>query len=102
VPLDDLPTSGLAFALVPDLTFNEPVTITVHYRPEDVEGMDENELRLYTYDWSSHLWVEADPCGGYVRDPLNNILQAAVCHFSDYALMDWPYAIYLPLIAKTP
>ena len=100
VPLDDLPTDGLAFALVPDLTFSEPVTITIHYRDSDVEQMDEDKLKLYTYDWSTGSWVEADPCGGYVRDPLNNTLEVAVCHFSDYALIGWPYALYLPLVLR--
>jgi ABC-type glycerol-3-phosphate transport system substrate-binding protein len=100
VPLDDLPTDGLAFALVPNLTFSRLVTITIHYRDSDIEGMDEDDLKLYLYEWPSNTWVEADPCGGYVRDPLNNIMQAAVCHFSDYALVDRPYAIYLPLLLK--
>jgi ABC-type glycerol-3-phosphate transport system substrate-binding protein len=100
VPLDDLPTDGLAFALVPSLSFSQPVTITIHYRDSDVEGMDEAELKLYLYDWSSNRWVDGEPCGGYLRDPLNNILQAVVCHFSDYALVDRPYAIYLPVVLK--
>jgi hypothetical protein len=95
VPLDDLPTDGLAFALVPNMTFSRPVTITIYYRDEDVAGMDETRLKLYNYDWSSGSWIEADPCGGYVTDTVNNILQAAVCHFSDYAMMDWPYGVSL-------
>jgi hypothetical protein len=97
VPLDDLPTDGLAFALVPNLTFSKPVTITINYRDSDVEGMDKDELKLYNYDWPSHSWVEANPCGGYVTDTVNRILRAIVCHFTDYALVDWPYAVYLPL-----
>ena len=100
IPLDDLPTDGLAFALVPNLSFSQPVTITIHYRASDVEGMEEAELKLYLYDWSGSRWVEGGPCGGYLRDPQNNILQAVVCHFSDYALVDRPYAIYLPVVRK--
>ena len=100
VPLDDLPSDGLAFALVPNLTFSVPVTITIHYRDTDVEGMDEGDLKLYNYDWPNHSWVEANPCGGYVTDPVNNILHAIVCHFTDYALMDWPYTVYLPLTLR--
>ena len=98
VPLEDLPTDGLAFALAPNLTFSHPVTITLHYRDEDILGMEEGDLKLYNYDWSTHSWVDAAPCGGYLRLPEENILQAAVCHFSDYGLTDWPYGIFLPAI----
>lgn len=101
VPLEDLPTDGLAFALVPSLIFSEPVTVTIHYRDEDMVGMDESTLKLYNYDWPSGSWIHADPCGGYVTDTVNNILQAAVCHFSDYAMMDWPYQVYLPLVLRS-
>jgi ABC-type glycerol-3-phosphate transport system substrate-binding protein len=100
VPLEDLPTDGLAFALVPNLSFSRPVTITLHYLDEDVVGMDEETLKLYIYDWAAATWLDADPCGGYVRDPLHNILQAAVCHFSDYALLDRPFRAYLPLALR--
>jgi hypothetical protein len=101
VPLNDLPTDGLAFALVPNLTFSRPVTITIHYRDEDIVGMDENELKLYNYDWSNNSWIDANPCGGYVRNLDNNILQAAVCHFSDYAMMHRRYKIYLPVTLRS-
>ncbi|GAG52177.1 unnamed protein product, partial [marine sediment metagenome] len=97
VPLDDLPTDGLAFALVPNLSFSQPVTISIHYRDEDIAGMDENSLRLYNYDWSINSWVDANPCDGYIRNPDDNILQAAVCHFSDYGVMDWLYRVFLPI-----
>jgi ABC-type glycerol-3-phosphate transport system substrate-binding protein len=100
VPLTDLPTEALAFALVPDLAYSRPVTITLRYRESDVQGMNEGQLKLYSFDWLSHLWVAADPCGGYVRDPLNQRFQAAVCHSGDYALMDWPYGVYLPLVSR--
>lgn len=97
VPLDNLPTGGIAFALVPNLTLNQPVTITLYYRDEDIFGIDENSLQLYNYDWPTHSWVAASPCGGYLRDPDANMLQAAVCHFSDYGLIDWSDKLYLPL-----
>ena len=100
VPLDDLPTSGLAFALAPSLSFSRPVTITIQYRNSDVEGMDESELQFYTYAWSSHQWVPANPCGGYVRDRSNNVLQAMVCHFSDYAMMEQLHFVYLPVVLR--
>jgi hypothetical protein len=98
VPLDDLPTEGLAFALVPNLTFSQPVTITIHYSDTDIVGMVEENLELYIYDWTTNEWISADPCGGYVRDLVNNILQAGLCHFSDYSLGDMKQYIFLPLI----
>lgn len=100
VPVDDLPTDGLAFALVPDLTFSQPVTITLHYRDEDIIGMDEDSLILYNYDWATNAWFSANPCGGYNRNPDNNILQAMVCHFSDYGMMDWLHKVFLPITIK--
>jgi hypothetical protein len=98
VPLDDLPTDGLAFALLPDLVFSQPVTITLYYRDEDIVGMDENMLVLYQYDWPTFSWVSAAPCGGYLRDPDNNILQAFVCHFSDYAMLEMQKKLFLPIV----
>lgn len=100
VPLNDLPTDGLAFALLPETTFSQPVTITIHYRDEDLTGMDEAHLMLYSYDWSAGLWIDATPCGGYWRDLANNILQAMVCHFSDYAMLGWANWIYLPVVLR--
>ena len=97
VPLNDLPSEGLSFALVPNLVLSVPATVTVSYRDEDVAGMDEEQLRFYNYDWPSQSWVDADPCGGYVRDAGNNELSARVCHFCDHGLMDWAFRHFLPL-----
>jgi len=78
-----------------------PVTVTIHYRDEDVVGMDENALKLYNHDWSSCSWLEEDVCGGYVTDPINDILQPAVCHSSDYAMVDWPCRVHLPVVLRS-
>ena len=100
VPVGDLPAEGLSFALIPNMVFSVPVTITIQYRDEDVTGMDETQLRLYNYNWVNNSWEDANPCGGYLRDPQNNELTAFVCHFSDHALIDWPFHNYLPVILK--
>jgi hypothetical protein len=62
--------------------------------------MDEEKLGLSLYDWSLPGWVDAAPCGGYLRDPLSNRFQAVVCHFSDYALMEQRFRIHLPLVSR--
>lgn len=101
VPLQDLPTSGLAFALVPNLSFSQPVTLTLYYRDEDVAGMDEDLLILYTYDGASGAWVDVAACGEYVRDAVNNVLQVSLCHFCDYALLEEFRRIYLPTVMNS-
>jgi hypothetical protein len=100
LPLQDLPTTGLAFNVIPYLSSNQPFTITLHYRDEDVSGMDEQSLQLYRYDWPDARWVQAEPCGGYTVYPDENIFVAWVCQLADYAVLDWPYRIYLPLTIK--
>ena len=81
-----------------NVTISSPMTITIQYNDEDVAGVDESALILYTWDGSA--WVDAQPCGGYVRDLANNVLQAVVCHFSDYVLLEETKAVYLPIILK--
>lgn len=100
VPVADLPGTGFGFAMTPDLSFAKPVTLSIRYQDEDIAGMDESMLSLYLYDWKTGTWSEADPCGGYIRDPDNNLLQAGVCHFSDYLMADRPYRSFVPYISK--
>lgn len=98
--VDDLPTNGLGFTIVPDLELSTPVTLTIEYTDDDIIGMDESSLVLYNYDWATQLWKDADPCGGYVRLPEENTLKAVVCHFSDYAMMNLLKWIHLPMIIR--
>ena len=100
VPVDDTPTTGPSFALVPETTFSTPVTITVTYTDTAVAGMAEDLLQLWIFDWDSNSWVEADPCGGYIHLPDQNTFSAGVCHFSDYALLDYGLFVYLPLVIR--
>jgi len=88
-----------AIRLEPNVSVSNPMTITIEYEDEDVAGIDESTLTLYT--WNGSQWVDAEPCGGYIRDLYNNILKIIICHFSDYVLLgERQYTIYLPIILK--
>jgi hypothetical protein len=66
----------------------KPITITIHYSDADVEGIDENDLRLYR--WTGSAWEDAattcSPPSTYVRDVDANVLRVPVCHLSRFAL----------------
>lgn len=88
-----------AIRLETNVSISSPMTMTIQYNDADIAGIDEATLTLYT--WNGNQWVDAQPCGGYFRNLTNNVLQAIICHFSDYVLLgesEWP--IYLPIILK--
>lgn len=98
-----LPTQTMvsqhAIRLETNLSFSSPMTLTIQYNEADVAGINESTLRLYT--WNGSQWVDAQPCGGYSRDLSNNILQAVLCHFSDYVLLGRSQrSVYLPVVVK--
>jgi hypothetical protein len=68
--------------------FNKPVTIQVSYSPEEVAGIDEEQLGLYYFDSALNEWVAleavADPAGDSVTV---NELNYFTLHFTLYALM---------------
>jgi hypothetical protein len=68
--------------------FNKPVTIQVSYSPEEVSGIDEEQLGLYYFDSALNEWVAldavADPAGDSVTV---NELNYFTLHFTLYALM---------------
>ena len=85
------------------LTASAPLTteiaFTVNYADEDVQGIDESTLTFYY--WNGSQWVDAEPCGDYVRDPDNNVLQVGICKLGDYVLLgNIQYTIHLPVIVE--
>ncbi|MBN2392488.1 MAG: hypothetical protein JXR84_17290, partial [Anaerolineae bacterium] len=70
---------------VPTLTFNVPITVTLHYTDTDVTGLDEAQLQLQTWDEQASAWVDA-ACGAYDRHPAENWLAVPICHLSRFAL----------------
>jgi branched-chain amino acid transport system substrate-binding protein len=88
-----------AIRLESNVSISSPMTVTVEYTGEDMAGVNEATLALYTWDGSQ--WLDAEPCGGYVRDLDNNVLRIGICHFSDYVLLgELEYRVYLPLVLK--
>jgi hypothetical protein len=91
-------------AVQPDLAFNEPVTVTIHYSGADVRVVsDENELALYWWDGTG--WTDAsktcDPPSEYVRDKVNRVLGVSICHLSRFGLFGPTHQIYLPLLLRS-
>jgi branched-chain amino acid transport system substrate-binding protein len=88
-----------ALRLKSNVSISNPMTITIKYDNDDVAGVDASTLVLYT--WNDSQWVDADPCGGYIRDLGNNILKIVICHFSDYVLLGKSeYRGYLPIVLR--
>ena len=91
-----------AIRLESNVSISSPMTLTVEYSDADVNGVDESTLELYVWDVGQGKWVPAAPCNGYIRDLDRNILQAVLCHFSDYVLIGetTDSSVYLPIVQK--
>ncbi|OQA17155.1 MAG: Heme-binding protein A precursor [Chloroflexi bacterium ADurb.Bin360] len=82
---------------VPNPTFTNPITITLHYNEQALGMLNKNELRLLWWNGSSY---EDAACGAYVRNTSGNILQVPVCHLSEFALGQIAHEVYLPLALR--
>ena len=81
------------------MPISNPVTLSIQYSDHDLLGAEEDTLVLYT--WTGDQWIEAKPCGGYLRYPQDNVLHAILCHLSDYVLLaERANRLYLPLVAR--
>jgi branched-chain amino acid transport system substrate-binding protein len=90
---------GHAMRLESNVFVSSPMTMTIEYEDEDMAGVDASTLLLYT--WNGSQWMDAAPCGGYIRDLDNTILKIIICHFADYVLLgESEYKVYLPLTLK--
>ncbi len=83
--------------ILEDLTIDQEVLLTIHYKDAQIQTLSEPTLQLFWWDGSA--WIDA-ACGEYVRDLANNILQVPICHFSDFAIGGVSYVSYLPVIAR--
>ena len=83
--------------------FEQPVTVTIVYTDDQIEGVDESTLALYVRAGGS--WLDATatcaPPSGYIREPQINRVSVIICHLSQYALFGEPrYRVYLPQIRR--
>ena len=84
--------------------FQVPITLTVTYRDEDLNGVAEETLLVQFWDRKAQRWKDiAEDCGTtYRRFPITNTLEVGVCHLSRFALMgiDTPLRLYLPAVVR--
>ncbi len=65
-------------------TFDQPITITLTYNPDDIpEGVREEQLCAAVWDKSAGQWVRLD---NYTVDTANNTISALITHFSRYSV----------------
>lgn len=70
--------------LLPDFTFDQPISVTLTYLDEDVAGLDEASLTLHHWDPDQRQWVDT-ACGGYVRKVDKNRITVPICHLTEFA-----------------
>ncbi|MBN2407127.1 MAG: T9SS type A sorting domain-containing protein [Elusimicrobia bacterium] len=71
-----------------DVTGNEQpmkeITLRVHYRSEDIEGLDEAKLRICRYDDSNSRWIPL-PTTVYAS---RNYMEATIDHLSQFGVLE--------------
>lgn len=71
--------------------FEKPVTITITYNEDLLNGQDETELRLKFWDEVEKIWVDAaetcDPVSEYQYDPDNDQFSVDICHISRFGVV---------------
>jgi hypothetical protein len=76
-------------ALLPDFTFEEPVTVTIYYSESDVVGLDEGTLELRY--WNGSAWV-TDGITLVERNTVQNYVVFTIAHLSEFALIGETFA----------
>jgi len=79
---------GLAYDFGPDdATFDEPITISFTYDPDDLpEGVSEEDLVIAVWDEDAGEWIELPS----VVDTVNHTVTATVDHFTAFAIVVLP------------
>ncbi len=81
--------------LMPEIAFDKPVHITLHYSDSDLAGLDRKTLTLWY--WNGSGWSDA-ACGATERHPSQNWLSVPICHLSYFSFFAQPYRIAIPFI----
>ena len=91
----------------PIVTFNAPVTITLHYTETDLNGISEQTLKLYRLEVPPFGagWCVLGVCRpdeSQTLDTVNNIITATVTGFSKWgrAGAQYAYELFLPVLLK--
>lgn len=79
----DLKKGKYEVDLEPDgLVFNHPVTLEMFYKLANLEGVNEEKIKLFYYNEKKDIW---EVIGGSV-DISNKLFECQITHFSRYAL----------------
>jgi hypothetical protein len=70
--------------------FEDAVALTLHYPQYSVQGVDENTLAIYEYNYSTNTWIYL---GGRVN-PFGNIITAAIRKTGTYGIFSNPAVEY--------
>ena len=82
---DVLASPAYDFSVPADAPPFESATITIPYAADRLGGFPEGDLRIYTLDERSGLWVSAG--SSQIVDTTNNTVSVTVQHFSVYAVL---------------
>ncbi len=86
--------------LIKNFTFQQPVTITIDYRADDVAGLNEPNLGVYYFDEATAQW-RSDGIAVVDRDRVSGRITFTVTHLTVFALFGTAtpaVPLYLPLI----
>ena len=85
--------------LVPDFTFQQPVTVVVQYTDAEIGAIGEATLALFFYDQVIGDWSTAG-ITVVSRDAVNNRITFQITHLTEFALGGFRQ-IYLPMVKKS-
>ncbi len=63
-------------------TFNNPVVIRLSYKDADLGNIDEEDLRIWSYDENDDMWEPV----GQVVNTVEKYVEGTTPHFSQYAI----------------